>query len=132
VRAQRIARWFSYTTPADVAFLVERAGAGTSVEDLAAELRTRVTKRPDLALRIDEVVAGTLGEGWQRSSQERFDREFAESSVRFYDANAIPRVATPPAEVSDVHFAVDLGSIPTVEPAGYRGGDDLFSALARR
>ncbi len=108
---------------------VERSGAGTSIEDLGQEVRISLRSRPDLAARLDEMVIATLGTAWEHASQDRFDRELAEQSLRFYEANEVPRVAQPPVEVSEVHFDSDLSSIPSLGISGEQRSAGLLQAF---
>jgi hypothetical protein len=113
--------------------LVERAGAGVSVGDLVAEVRHHVRDDVNLLLRVDEVVMMTLGNSWRTALTERFDRDFAERSLCFYNAEDVPRVQSPlPHEVTDVHFNADLTALAAVDLRRAPGHDDLFSSVVRR
>jgi hypothetical protein len=75
----------------------------------------------------------TLGNSWRTALAERFDRDFAERSLCFYNATDVPRVQSPlPHEVTDVHFNADLTALAAVDLRRARGDDDLFSSVARR
>lgn len=113
--------------------LVERAGAGVSILELADVVRARAREDPSLLLHIDRVVALTLGEGWRHAEEERFDRELAEDSLAFFDPDSIPKLGpVMPAGVSEVRFKSDLtASLPMV-PARLRAAGGLFRAALRR
>jgi Putative PD-(D/E)XK family member, (DUF4420) len=92
--------------------LMERSAGGQCVNDLIDDLRQRVTD-PDLLLRLDAVVAQTLGNEWRTAQEDRFDRQLAVESLRFLDARTIPSVPSGlPPEVTEVPFRVDLTSHP--------------------
>lgn len=113
--------------------LVERAGAGASVLDLASELRGRVSSSPELLLHLDRVVSATLGQSWRFAQGERFDRHLAESSLAFFVPQVIPCVdPSLPAAVTDVHFRADLSGVQPVNPAEYRSQGGLFAVALRR
>jgi hypothetical protein len=108
-------------------------GAGVSVGELVNEVRARLGDDVRLVLHIHDVVLETLGTGWRAALGERFDRQVAESSVSFYDPEAIPRVDERLAPgVSDVHFQVDLTGVPTADLARYRGGGGLLRSVVQR
>lgn len=113
--------------------LVDRAGAGPSVADLAQEIRARLGSEPDLLLHLDRVVALTLGETLRYASEDRFDRELAEHSLAFFHPDAIPKVSPiiPPG-VSDVRFRAHLAHVSPVDPDEYRLREGLFAAALGR
>jgi len=109
---------------------VERAGGGTSLGTLIDEVRELLSTRQDLLERVDRIVATTLGASLRRALAERFDREFAAESLRYYTADSIPRVRTPlPRGVSEVHFRTDLSATPTVDLRELRSRGGLFAAI---
>lgn len=113
--------------------LAERAGAGVSVGELVNEVRARLGDDVRLVLHTHDVVLETLGTGWRAALGERFDRQVAESSVSFYEPEAIPRVDERLAPgVSDVHFRVDLTGVPTADLTRYRGGGGLLRSVMQR
>lgn len=108
---------------------VEQAGAGISVAELAGEIRARVANDPQAVLHVDRIVALTLGEGWRRAGEERFDRELAESSLAFFEPAVIPAVGVQlPRGVSEVRFKSDLIGCPTADLAYHRAAGKLFRA----
>ncbi len=50
---------------------------------------------PDLLIRLDSVVAGTLGKDWRQMQEARYDVQLASDSLRFVDAAALPAVQLP-------------------------------------
>ncbi len=92
--------------------LAESAGGGTSLRELVDEVRSRVIVCPELASRVDQVVALSLGDSWRQAFDVRFDRELATSHLAFFDAAVIPCIdPNIPAGVSDVRFVADLDDV---------------------
>lgn len=106
---------------------IERAGAGTSLRELVDEVREHLNDT-ELLLKVERVLAQTLGEGLRGGLESRFDRQLAVRSLAFYSPSAIPSVDSHlPPSVSEVRFQSDLSSATPVETAQRRGG--LFDAL---
>lgn len=100
---------------------------GHSVADLGRILKARLSE-PDLRLRVDEIIAGTLGDGWT-SASETFDASAAMRSLRFYDGTRIPCVdRLLPVEVSEVRFKVELDGVSSLDDAAMRSAGRLFAA----
>jgi hypothetical protein len=111
--------------------LVERAEGGTSANDLVDIIRSRVAD-PEMLVRLDSVVAQTVGQDWRSMEQVRFDRELALSSLRLLDSADIPCVPLPlPPEVADVRFRVDLSRHALPFPHRLTRSSELFRAAAR-
>lgn len=99
-----------------VSMFVARVGAGESVQDLLAALRARLDGNPQTILRLESIVAATLGNTLRRALGETFDRQLAESSRAFYRAGDVPSIADPfDPRVSDIHFVADLTSVLGIE-----------------
>jgi Putative PD-(D/E)XK family member, (DUF4420) len=114
---------------------VERAGGGVSVRELLDRARVRLSAHPDLAMRLDHIVAASLGQSWKRGLAECFDWERAQESLAFFDAGGIPsiRPADVPEGVSDVRFRSGLvGVRPLVEAMMRERGGLLHAALPVR
>lgn len=111
---------------------VERAGGGASSRALMDRIGRSVLSEPDLLLRMEAVVAATLGNTLRTSINECFDLERASESLRYFDARVIPRVPAPihPA-LSELRFVVDLGgvSFDVVETMAASGPEALVSSL---
>jgi len=109
------------TSAVVASMFVERAGGGVSIRSLMDRIGRLASSEPDLLLRLESVVAATLGSTLRSSIAECFDLERASGSLRYFDARIIPRVPEPihPA-LSDLRFVVDLGGVPSLEtvPAG--------------
>lgn len=97
---------------------VERSGAGSTLNSLIANLRTRLTDRPDLILKIETLVGATLGAAVRHGMAEGFDLELARASLRIYAASAIPSFDGPlPDGVSEVRFRADLEEVDELDRA---------------
>ena len=114
--------------------LVERAGAGISLGELAAEARSKVGSDPQLLLHVDRIVTLTLGSGWRHAQEERFDRDLATKSLAFFEPAAIPQIggSNVPPGVSNVRFMADLTGVAPIDLREYRGVGGLFRAALRR
>jgi Putative PD-(D/E)XK family member, (DUF4420) len=110
--------------------IVERSSGGVSVMDLIDSVRSHLASSPRLALDVERIAATTLGSDWRTGHLDQFDPHIADSSLRFLAAEAIPKVSPGiPPEVSEVHFVVDLASVPEYPAAGMIG--ELFGAIER-
>jgi len=115
------------------ALFIERAGAGVSLTELIDEVRNKVAGSPDLLLHVDRVVGVALGDRWRVALEERFDRQLAEASLRFYEPSTIPSVnPNLPASVSEVRFKADLRACATADVSRYRKEGGLFRSALRR
>ena len=109
--------------------LIERMEGGTSINDLVDAIRGRIAD-PGLLIRLDSVVAQTLGQDWRAGQQVRFDLQQAIHSLRLVEGSAIPSVAVPvPGELSAVHFRVDLSQHPLLFPDVLMQESELFRAV---
>ncbi len=108
----------------------EWAGGGVSLGELLNRVRARVGREPDLLLRIEQVVAASLGQSWRKALDHRFDWERAQDSLLFYSAESIPSIDPKvPTGVSDVRFMSDLTNTMPVGLATLREADGLFRAV---
>lgn len=109
--------------------LVEHSQAGESISDLREKIQVHLGGDSNLLLRLDKVIALTLGNSWEQADEVYFDQKLAIESLAFYEAAAIPSVnPNLPLGVSGVHFRSDLTGIPTVEISRYDAEDGLFHA----
>jgi len=112
---------------------VEYAGAGTSVMELAEQIRSRISDNPDLLLHVDQIISLTLGENWRDALEARFDIELAEDSLAFFEVSTIPIIdRNLPPGVSDVRFRSDLTNCPPVHLQNFRRLGGLFQAGLRQ
>jgi hypothetical protein len=109
---------------------VERSGGGRSLQDLIDEIITRVGAAAEEALCVEQIAAETLGVGYQRGVQERFDYEHAKATLCYFAASALPAVSPElPPEVSDVRFVVDCSEVPPLHLSELHSRGGMFSLL---
>lgn len=90
-----------------ISMCVRASAGGLSLRDLVA--RVRPASSPELAVKIDRVVAKSLGAATPSAMDERFDAEVAIASWRCFTSAEIPCVRTPvPVGVTDVRFRVAM------------------------
>jgi len=96
---------------------VENAGGGVSLSELVSHIKERVADFPDLALKLDRIVAVTLGNSVQRGLQGTFDVATANDTLSFYSVENVPKVPKDsiPDAVSSVRFKSNLAEVPSVE-----------------
>lgn len=88
---------------------VEQSALGTSLADLLGMVRTRLEHEPGLALRVESVVAATLGSALPAALLQQFAEEASRESLAFYDGRCIPGAGMqPPADVHDISFRASL------------------------
>ncbi len=121
------------TTLLIASLFVEYAGGGTSVMELAEQIRSCISDKPDLLLYVDWIISLTLGERWRDALEDRFDVELAEDSLSFFEATSIPMVnRNLPASVSEVRFKSDLTNCPPADIDHFRVLGGLFLAALRK
>jgi hypothetical protein len=108
---------------------VETSGGGKSLRDLTQLLFARLTTA-EARLRVQQIVADTLGSALFASLDARFDDLLATNSLRIFDAAGIPaiRSAVPP-QVSAVKFQSDLTEVPALDLAELARASDLLQAF---
>jgi hypothetical protein len=111
----------------------ERAGAGTSLEDLLSTVRQRISASLPLMERLNRIAYMALGSNWQAALDERFDLELAQESLAFFSSEGI---STPsrelPAGVTDVRFRSDLSGQQPVDSSSMLASTGLFRAALPR
>jgi len=102
------------TTALAASLFVERLPGGLSLRSLIEEIDTAIGGRADLALKLREVVAATLGATLNDALNVTFDVPLADASLLFFDLREVPGIRGPlPPGVSDVHFRSDFsGATP--------------------
>jgi len=109
---------------------VESASGGTSVLDLFEEIRVCVAGNSTALLHLERVFHLSLGNAWRQALDERFDRQLAAISLRFFDAQDVPAIEGPvPPEISEVRFRADLTCCPNAPAAAIAAHGGLFQAL---
>lgn len=112
-------------------FVVGAAG-GPSVMELSEEIRARAAGNASLLLHLDRVLRLSLGNAWRQGMEERFDRQLAASSLRFFHAGDVPAIdAAVPQEVTEVHFRSDLSNVSAIDLATAAAEGGLFQAMIR-
>lgn len=103
------------TTGILVSLFIEGSGGGLSLLELVQAIESRLVGQEELILKVQEVVAETLGDTLPTALAIRFDESLASSSLQFYDLSAIPAIRDGfPPEVTQVRFRSDLSHMPTV------------------
>jgi hypothetical protein len=104
------------TTVVIASVVVDRLGGGESIGDLIARIAARVNQEPRVLFRLEEVVAGTLGELWRKAVDERFDWQLAEATLRFFRSADIPIISLPiPSAIKEVRLRIDLKDCPPLD-----------------
>ncbi len=112
---------------------VQSSGGGVSIPDLVDAIRVFAVRAPQLQLRVEEIVASSLGESYRSSSQCRFDLEVATRSLKFYDAESIPSVnPLVPPQVSRVQFVSDLAGCCELSRMEVQSAGGLLAAIVPR
>jgi hypothetical protein len=95
-------------------FTVEQAGGGQTIADLVTEIFGQIVSQPGLAVRLETVIAETLGHEWRSGAHLAFDREVARDSTRFLAAADIPSIppSAVPETVTNVRFEVNVDGVP--------------------
>lgn len=112
---------------------VQKSEAGISIEQLIESISRKIESELQLVDKLNRIVVETLGECLEEGLRSTFDKDVAQSSIRFYDVNIIPKIPLDviPPEVSDVVFTSDLtkcASIPLTWPSGQ---GSLFDQLSQ-
>jgi hypothetical protein len=117
-----------------VSVVAQRAAGGSTVDDLAEEIITRCVGRPELQLKVREIVTETLGADWRLGARTRFDRDEATQTCAMYLCEDVPRIALAavPSGVTHIRFDVSLDDIePQSSIALELQGGLLEAALPR-
>jgi hypothetical protein len=93
--------------------MLQERDDGASVFDLAEVIRSSASLAPDSSVRLEAVIAVSLGSAWRDADDVRFDFVAARRSLKLYRALEIPSVTQPlRPEVKDVRFTSDLSAVP--------------------
>jgi hypothetical protein len=112
-----------------VSMFVESSGGGKSLRDLIENLFARLTTA-GARLRVQQIVADTLGSPLLTSLDARFDDLLATNSFRIFDAAEIPAIrSTIPPQVTAVKFQSDLTGVLALDPAELACTSGLWQAL---
>lgn len=96
-------------TAAIASMFVEQNGGGQSLSELIAEIEQRLSDDGQARLKLQNVVARSLGSSLLRALQIRFDEQLTRSTLSFFDASDIPAIRTDiPSAVTHIRFRADL------------------------
>lgn len=116
-------------TTAIVSMFVETSGGGKSLRNLVQALFARLTTG-EARLRVQQIVADTLGSALLTSLDARFDELLATNSLRIFDAAEIPAIrSTIPRQVTAVKFQSDLTEAAALDPSELARASELWRAL---
>lgn len=94
---------------------IERAGRGTSIQELQSLIEARLKGRPDAILKLREVVAQTLGTAQRQAGNIFFDLTLATGSIAYFNLKDIPAIRNElPPSISRVRFTSDLSAATEV------------------
>jgi hypothetical protein len=93
--------------------VVERAGVGTTIEDLVDMAEEFVGYGEDLHVKLAAGVVAAIGSDWPLASRMGFDFEQATSMFALFNCSDVPRIATEsvPQNVSRVRFDTRLDDV---------------------
>jgi Putative PD-(D/E)XK family member, (DUF4420) len=101
-------------TAAIASMFVEPNGGGQSLAELIAEVELLLRSDDQARLKLQNVVASSLGSSLLRALEMRFDEHLSRTTLLFFDALDIPAIRSDiPSGVSHIHFRGDLtGLVP--------------------
>jgi hypothetical protein len=111
---------------------VDTLPGGVTIADIATEISVSL-EQPALVVRLQAVIAETLGTSWSSAREVGFDRRRAEGSVAFFRGEDIPSVSRDvPAAVSDVRFTSELSGATSMPAVALTESGGLFEAAIPR
>lgn len=109
---------------------VERVSRGITLRTLIDDILAVVASDMDLALKLHEVTAATLGTSIKEAMELAFDVTLTDTSLRFFNLADVPSVRGPlPAGVSDVRFRSDLSALEDLSVQALIDLDPIFRDL---
>lgn len=109
--------------------LVEQMAGGTSLSELIDTISGRLAT-PRVTMRLQSIIAETLGQDLAGAMSWRFDLALAASSLQFYDLKEIPALRDrPPPGVTGVRFTSDLAASQPLGAADYERLEPLARLL---
>ncbi|HVD99554.1 MAG TPA: PD-(D/E)XK motif protein [Cytophagaceae bacterium] len=110
---------------------VKTSGNGRSIEELSEKIVSRLDGRVDLIEKLHFQIAISLGREVNEISKQKFDWHLAKDSLKYYNVNAIPKIAIEnvPPLVSEVKFNSDLSLVQNIDIETLRVGNSLLDAL---
>ncbi|MBE7440844.1 MAG: PD-(D/E)XK motif protein [Flavobacteriales bacterium] len=94
-------------------FAIE-TGTGTTIFDLVESIENKI-KDKNLAFRVNEMVAVTLGNDFEKSFDIFFDYQFAVDTIQYYNSFDIPTINRTdiPSNITNIRFDCDLTDVKT-------------------
>lgn len=109
---------------------VERVSRGLTLKAVVEKVGERVGQRTDLALKLHEIVAATLGGGLSSALAVAFDEALIRTSLRYFDLTALPAIrGRLPEGVSNVLFRVDLSRSKDIALGSLTKGKTFWRVL---
>lgn len=95
--------------------LTTETGIGTSIFDLVEKIEKKI-KYKDLIYQLNEMIATTVGEDFEKSFDIFYDYQFAVDSIRYYKGEDIPIIPEVhiPSNILNIKFDCDLTDINAV------------------
>jgi hypothetical protein len=92
--------------------LTIETGKGTNIFDLVNVIESKI-KDQNLIYRINEIVASTLGNDFEKAFEIFFDYKFSVDSIQHYESVDIPtiNISTIPSNIMNVRFDCDLTDV---------------------
>lgn len=92
-------------------FVIE-TGTGTTIFDLVESIENKI-KDKNLAFRVNEMVAVTLGNDFEESFDIFFDYQFAVDTIQYYNSFDIPTINRTdiPSNITNIRFDCDLTDV---------------------
>jgi hypothetical protein len=88
--------------------ITEESRGGMSIVDLSDSIREKLV-RQESHLKFENIFYRALGSSWKNSNEIRFDYDRAVRTLKFYDADEVPKLGKElPAGVSGVSFKSSL------------------------
>ena len=113
-------------------FVIE-SGHGKTIFDLKDSIYKKVTSLP-LQYRLNEVLAQTLGNDFDKVGDMSFDYQQALDTLQFYDFTDIPciDVKNIPHELTNIHFDCDLTSVQSIKDKDFdTSASPLFRSIQK-
>ena len=94
-------------------FTIE-TGTGTTIFDLVESIENKI-KDKNLAFRVNEMVAVTLGNDFEKSFDIFFDYQFAVDAIQYYNSLDVPTInkSDIPSNITNIRFDCDLTNVKT-------------------
>lgn len=92
-------------------FAIE-TGTGTTIFDLVESIENKI-KDKNLAFRVNEIAAITLGKDFEKSFDIFFDYQFAIDTIQYYNSFDVPTINRTdiPSNITNVRFDCDLTDV---------------------